>query len=348
MSKILSHLLQKPEALVANTVAKLEEKTGFPSHDVRLLADINLAVRNKVRDLGLDPQDTTGEELQHALQARFERDTQQVERAFGIDASSSRQQRLAKAVALALQMATDSEAWVIKSRPAKELLKTQPPKKTMKILHYRSAGSMIKREDVAVLYVVAAAVESASWNKTLQTRLSKLSSSDYELKPVRVVNLPDKLVSVPRHNPAVSSLAIGAAAIWPSDTQNPAVLPMAIFLYEELQAVCLQSHKHHLLNVNPVLRWWADTDHLLAWNNGEPVSLNLRDAALGALHQLPYNRRSRQHAGTHLWSELLLRYEQDLTDLPAELAKAAPEMVSKTKRMISPLGQMVPEYSEAG
>jgi hypothetical protein len=63
MSKNLAHLLNQPEALVELAINKLEHLNGYESTDVRLLAEINNKVRTKTKELGLDPDDTTGPEL---------------------------------------------------------------------------------------------------------------------------------------------------------------------------------------------------------------------------------------------------------------------------------------------
>ncbi len=70
MSKILAQLVQKPEAYVAKIIDELEAKNGSPSEDVRLLAENSVKSRAKLMDLRLDPNDTTEQELYHALLVR--------------------------------------------------------------------------------------------------------------------------------------------------------------------------------------------------------------------------------------------------------------------------------------
>jgi hypothetical protein len=78
MSKKLSELLGQPEALVETAVKKLEHLNGFESTDIKLLAEINNKVRAKTKELGLDPDDTTGAELFHALQVKLADDEERL------------------------------------------------------------------------------------------------------------------------------------------------------------------------------------------------------------------------------------------------------------------------------
>jgi ribosome assembly protein YihI (activator of Der GTPase) len=73
--KRIARILGEDEDRVATLVNALEEKNGFPSHDVRYLAENVQKIHSKITDLGLDPDDTTGEELFHALLVKFEKDS---------------------------------------------------------------------------------------------------------------------------------------------------------------------------------------------------------------------------------------------------------------------------------
>ena len=78
MSAHLSKLVGKAEKEVAQFIAEMEDEFGNPSADVRLLAEVNRLARQKMAELGLDPRDTTGEELYHTLGARFDRDAKPI------------------------------------------------------------------------------------------------------------------------------------------------------------------------------------------------------------------------------------------------------------------------------
>src|SRR3989304_1942100 len=98
MSAHLSKLVGKAEEEVAQFINRMEDRFGYPSVDVRLLAEINQIAKQKVAELGLDPHDTTGEELYHALCAKFDRDSRQIDRAIGISSGMNLDQRISRAL----------------------------------------------------------------------------------------------------------------------------------------------------------------------------------------------------------------------------------------------------------
>src|SRR3989344_1896772 len=146
MSKNLARLLAREETEITKSIAKLEELCGFPSEDVRLLAENKQKLRAKVHQLGLDVDDTTDQELYHALRARFERDSQMLDKALGVDSGTKLEERINKAVQLVNHCASTDEVWVVKNLVAKSTLTKLPPKHVAKVLHYRSIASMIKRQ----------------------------------------------------------------------------------------------------------------------------------------------------------------------------------------------------------
>src|SRR3989344_3214549 len=130
MSAHLSKLVGKAEKVVTQFITEMEDKFGNPSADVRLLAEINRLARQKTAELGLDPRDTTGEELYHALGARFDRDAKQIDRAIGISPDMSLGQRIDRALQFVQHAHGRDEVWALKYVPAKQLLRASPPKKT--------------------------------------------------------------------------------------------------------------------------------------------------------------------------------------------------------------------------
>src|SRR5579884_3024656 len=74
MTRFLSESLQAPEPFFRAALLKLESAAGHPNSDIRLTAEVIHATQAKLRQLGLDPKDTTAEELYHALQERIKAD----------------------------------------------------------------------------------------------------------------------------------------------------------------------------------------------------------------------------------------------------------------------------------
>ena len=72
MAKFLQDLLQAKEPLFTTALRQLEKAAGHSSVDVRLISDIISRAHHVMRQIGLDPADTTMVELRNALKANAE------------------------------------------------------------------------------------------------------------------------------------------------------------------------------------------------------------------------------------------------------------------------------------
>ena len=75
MAKFLQQLLQAKEPLFSTAMRSLEVASGKAGVDVRLIADVMSQAHRVMRQIGLDPKDTTQAELYSALRARVDDDT---------------------------------------------------------------------------------------------------------------------------------------------------------------------------------------------------------------------------------------------------------------------------------
>lgn len=67
MTKFLGKLLEADEPMFSHGMNKLEKSTGLSGVDVNLISDVLSKAHAVMRKLGLDPSDTTGQELYAAL-----------------------------------------------------------------------------------------------------------------------------------------------------------------------------------------------------------------------------------------------------------------------------------------
>src|SRR5580698_6871724 len=74
MTRYLSQALGAEEPHFSQSVAALEQASGLPSEDIRLSSEIMQRAREKIAALGLDPKDTTAEELYGVLHERLRKD----------------------------------------------------------------------------------------------------------------------------------------------------------------------------------------------------------------------------------------------------------------------------------
>ncbi len=346
MSQSLAKLLNQPERLVTRAVTKLEKLNGSPSEDVRLLAETGQAVRRKLSDLGLDPDDTTGEELYQALLAKFTKDGLLLDKALGIDPSASADKRLSQAVKLVAALVQTDDIWVLKTNVAKKIMHEQIPKKLMKQLHYRSVDSLVKRENIAEIYLALPFFESASWLRAFGKSVSQLPSTNYEMRAPEVVIIQNKFLPATKIQYPISNSLIGAVAISPeSARQNAPVLTLCLMFLDGLESLTHSQAAGTIANINPALSWWEQAKTLVANCAGEAVSLNYKDISIDHLKQSAFKERTANAAQTSLWGELSGRYQKQTEQLEESLASAE-NVAATTVRQSMPKNLAV-EYAEA-
>lgn len=187
MSRVLSQLLAAKEPLFSRAIEELETKSGNPSVDVRLVAHIGAVVRAKIKELGLDPEDTTGKELYHALQALVRIHDQYLATAIGTSPDANLTDQFHHIKQTIDNLPLPNKAWVIKHSVAKKLLKAHPPKKVMKQLGYKSIDSMLKRENVAEMIAASRFLETKTWMNKFVKSYAKLGPSDFEIRHIELL-----------------------------------------------------------------------------------------------------------------------------------------------------------------
>lgn len=167
---------------------QLEQAAGRPSADIRLAAQVTQATRQKIRELGLDPADTTGKELYAALQMRLKQDEVFVRSALNLRADLDPVDILEQVAKKLTALEFEGDQFVVKQTVMKQIIKKLKPKATMKRLGYRSMDSMLKHEPVAQLLAACQATESSEWHEARLKAYEKLQTKDFEhRKPLCVV-----------------------------------------------------------------------------------------------------------------------------------------------------------------
>lgn len=189
MSKLLATLLEAEEPLFSLSLAELENTTGQPSIDVRLLAEMSSTIHQRLRSLGLDPHDTTPLELYHALTGLAARHDEFLAKQFGASSQTEVSKLIPKIITGVETMPVPKTVWVLKHSVAKRLLKAVPPKKVMKSLGYRSIDSMLKREPVGAVFAGIRFLESSDWQLHFVKQYRKLLPTDFETRAVEIINL---------------------------------------------------------------------------------------------------------------------------------------------------------------
>lgn len=189
MSRLLSELLAAEEPMFGMAIKRLEQASGNMSVDVRLTAEIVGKVHVKMKALGLDPQDTTGNELYHALMSIIGKHDAFLAERIGITDPTDVSKVLSRIQEVIEALDVPKNAWVMKYSVAKRLLKATPPKKVMKQLGYRSVDSMIKREKMSELFGAIRFIETPEWQASFVRKYKTLKASDFEIRPVEIITL---------------------------------------------------------------------------------------------------------------------------------------------------------------
>lgn len=342
MSVGLAKMLGRPQAEVAKFIEQMEDKFGYPSHDVRLLAEIEQKVRDKITSLGLDPRDTTAQELYHALQAKFADDAGQIDKALSVRLSTGFKGRLARATQLAKHVTGGAEVWVLKPTVAKNQLLILPPKKLMKQLHYRSAESMLKHENIGELYLLAPYVESNSWQSALAKACSNLASNNYVMNPINFVH-PEvtrlEAIAQPAESSGINNKLTGAVTVWPArNAMDAPLITLTLMLLQAAQQLEVNIDKYALASVHPALSWWINMEHLISPQPSKAISLNFGDVAHNHLNCMNHENSVTHQGAKALWAELTNRYHSLSSDIEDSIEDEVSKLIP---------AQLAAQYQEA-
>ena len=182
MARVLSELLGAAEPAFRLQIQRLEQAAGLPAADIKLMMQVVNETRAKIRQLGLDPKDTTGPELYAALKERLRHDESRVRDVLKVLTTSGPTDVL-EAVQHRLEtLDTKASSFAVKQSVMRQLLKKLQPKATMKQLGYRSMDSMLKHEPVAQLLAATMLSESKEWHRHRLEAYKKLRASDFETR----------------------------------------------------------------------------------------------------------------------------------------------------------------------
>lgn len=188
MTRVLSELLGTDHLSLQAHLSHLERLSGHDNTDIRVTTEVIQSSLLKVRELGLDPKDTTAQELYQTLKSRIGSDEarllQTLQQKFAGVAAEPIPQIARALETLPLNLHTFS----LKQAVAKKLLQKAQPKKLMKQLGYRSFDSLLKHEPANLLLTVGWATESTAWQKSVLGQYKKLSCQDFEIRTISAVS----------------------------------------------------------------------------------------------------------------------------------------------------------------
>ncbi|MEI8338327.1 MAG: hypothetical protein WCF91_00140 [bacterium] len=249
MTRFLNSSLELDHHDWHHLLRSLESANNHPTNDIRLTNEINNAGRYKLKQLGLDPDDTTASELYHVLQSKLHQDDKILTRNLTTLAMthSSLSANVSEGLIYALKNSPDSKrCYAMKMPVMKTIIKQLPPKKTMKKLGYRSMASMIKHESAINLITASWLIEDDNWRKKLVDSYKKLKPSDFENRNIiiqsvnykRWQSLESDVVEIKKHN-VLAFKELGALIVLPLPKSAPkgSVTASLVVALEELNKI---------------------------------------------------------------------------------------------------------------
>jgi hypothetical protein len=194
LSRYLSQALGQDEAKFRHALMALERRSGHLSHDLRLSSKVLQATRIKLEELGLDPKDTTAEELYFTLNHKLaEQDSLLTKRLRTLAAKRvNAEANVSDGLLEVAKMLSKKDCFVLKASVLKSQLKDQPPKKVMKALGYRSLDSMLKLEPACLILLAINFLESEAYLHNFYAKYKKYNASNFESKKLSVLSPQDK------------------------------------------------------------------------------------------------------------------------------------------------------------
>lgn len=245
MTRFLSQSLQAREPMFRLGLRRLEAANGNPNTDIRYSTQVLHDMQHKLRELGLDPKDTTAEELYHTLQERMKADDAHLTRRLRTEAAThiSAEGNVVAGMMHVLKQLPDSRhCFALKNSSLKTLLKKAPPRRAMKQLGYRSFDSFMKHESPVLILAAGWLCEGFAWRQRLLDQYKQLKAGDFENRTIGLIQpdsarwkeLAASVVAEHRHN-LISFKEMGVLVFLPFPGETPvgsATASLSLALHE--------------------------------------------------------------------------------------------------------------------
>ncbi|MBC7459700.1 TIGR00730 family Rossman fold protein [Candidatus Saccharibacteria bacterium] len=200
MAKFLRDLLDAEEPLFSEALRQLEHASGRNAADTKLIGDITALAHDNLRQMGLNPATSTGEEVYRGLEARLETDLKRLTKVIGADESDDVRYLVPFMVKAANEVEFNRRVFVIKRDSAKNLLRKMPPKTLMEKLGYDDIESLFDHEDFDEIYTALRFSEGPDWLNQYDELFATVTPDDYEERDLRIVVMDhDKYVDLAAH-----------------------------------------------------------------------------------------------------------------------------------------------------
>lgn len=258
MCKLIAELLGADKHILGGVLDRLEGHCGNPGIDVRLTGEIYGRIHMKMRELGLDPNDTTPHELYQSLISLAALHDSFLAKRLGIVNKDDPAEISKAIVRLVNHLKIPIHSWSLRPTAIRQLLKNTPPKVLMKQLNYRSLDSMLKREVPCMLLAAARHSEPPQWQNKFVHTYKKLQPNDFEVRDIEVIyadgeRWSDLGINFSEHRRSNILLTpeAGAVVLLPIQVKRPAGLTLTSLLMtlhhiNEIRAFSTYCKFHHM------------------------------------------------------------------------------------------------------
>ncbi len=190
MSKLLVDLLKAKDPLFTQALDQLEKASGKKAVDVKLTADIVETFNDRVKQLGLDPVDSTGEEIYAALLNKAKEHDEHLAKQIGGQNIYNVDEMVPLAIDTVNKTKMPRDCWVLKDEVAKNFLRQTPPASIMQRLGYESVDEMLEKENLYEIYGALRFAESEDWLNEFNENYAKITPGDFETREIKIVVMP--------------------------------------------------------------------------------------------------------------------------------------------------------------
>ncbi len=192
MAKVLRDLLDAEEPIFTTAIRQLELASGRTAADTKLIGDITTKAHENMRQMGLHPASSTGEEVYQALHARVEADIARLTKIIGAKDSEDVEHLVPYMIAAADKVKFNRKVFVLKHDKARDLLRQMPPRVLMEKLGYDDIEEMFANEDFDEIYTALRFSEGGDWLNKYNELFTTITADDYEERDIRILQMDHK------------------------------------------------------------------------------------------------------------------------------------------------------------
>lgn len=192
MNSFLSQLLRAEEPLFTNALKQLEAASGKKGVDVSLQSEIIQRAYARISQLGLDPGDSTGEEIYQALINKIHEHEQTVIKGVGARLDMTPNEMMPFLKERADKVDVPKDCWVLKKSVAKRFLKETPPKNIMKVMGYTDINKMLEKENIFEIYGAIRFSEGSEWLEEFNKHYDDIKAGDFTTRQIELVVMSER------------------------------------------------------------------------------------------------------------------------------------------------------------